>query len=672
MEPRQRSDPDLTSALFAGKEAAASRREREEMEEAVLAELLRYTVTSKRLSDQRFREAQRRALRSHRSHTERLARRQEAESARLQGLAQTALALNTILAPDAILNVLAERSRALIGAHIAVASLDGDDGTPATTAIATSAWHARLRAATTGFTSLEAIVTASEGTLAPRRLTRADLITLLSAESNAIALEEARVPRGWLAAPLLGTDGRRIGLVQLWDKPISRRGSRDFTAEDEAVLAQLAHVASVAAENARLFREVQDAVRTRDNFLATVTHDLRNPLASIRGYAQLLLRQERRSDSPRPRSIHALETIEATTTRMEHLVDELLDVARVRAGQPLALERAETDLVAVARGCIEAHQGTTTRHVLRLESDHPRITGEWDTGRLQRVLDNLLSNAIKFSPDGGTVIVSLSRQAGGAPSDHSMAHQAPSDQDVVVLSVQDHGLGIPAADLPHIFERFSRGGNVVSRVPGTGIGLAGVRQIVEQHGGTIQVRSQERMGSTFIVRLPIVAGATLAPSPHPRPPLTTSPSTPPSSRRLIVTADTPTSPASPPHTSTPRGRVLIVEDDALTQAVLREALLDEGYRVLEAADGEAALNLIDAESPDVILLDLRLPVMDGPTFAQRYRQAVPAPVPIIVVTASEHQAIDARRMAAAAVVTKPFIVEELLQLVDRHAFSHAA
>ena len=181
-------------------------------------------------------------------------------------------------------------------------------------------------------------------------------------------LHVRQVPYGWLAAPLLGADGRRIGMVQLWDKPSSRSGGRNFSEADEAVLVQLAHIASVAAENARLFREVQAAVHTRDTFLATVSHDLRNPLASIRGYAQLLLRQEQRSGTPRVQSVHALQTIEATTTRMEHLVDELLDVARVRAGQPLALKYSETDLVALTRASIEAHQGTTTAHTLQLEA----------------------------------------------------------------------------------------------------------------------------------------------------------------------------------------------------------------------------------------------------------------------------------------------------------------
>ena len=297
------------------------------------------------------------------------------------------------------------------------------------------------------------------------------------------------------------------------------------------------------------------------------------------------------------------------------------------------------------------------------------------------MLDNLIANAIKYSPDGGDIVVTLAHEQAAQPAQAPQGGQHQSTErsahtehfqlggadgttageDAVAIQVRDYGLGIPTDFLPHVFERFSRGRNVVSHLPGTGIGLAGVRQIVEQHGGTVEVQSEETVGSTFTVRLPRVPGAMLS--------VPLDPQDATGTPVPMGTTDATRTMGKAAQPLPPRGRVLIVEDDALTQAMIREALLDEGYQVFEASNGEAALRVIDAESPDVILLDLCLPVMDGPTFARRYRQTVPAPAPIIVVTAVERPTHDCRHMQAAAVLNKPFIVDELLHLVDRHSLT---
>jgi signal transduction histidine kinase len=174
-------------------------------------------------------------------------------------------------------------------------------------------------------------------------------------------------------------------------------------------------------------------------------------------------------------------------------IDDLLDSARLHAGRPLELKRAPMDLVALAWQAAAEHQRTTEHHRLRVETNEPKLIGVWDPTRLRRVLDNLLSNAIKYSPNGGEVVLRVRVEedfaAGGA----------------AVLAVQDRGLGIPASDLPHVFERFRRAGNVVGRFGGTGIGLAGACQIVQEHGGTIEVDSEEGRGTTFTVRLPLLS-----------------------------------------------------------------------------------------------------------------------------------------------------------------------
>ncbi len=234
----------------------------------------------------------------------------------------------------------------------------------------------------------------------------------------------------------------------------------------------------------------EDAVRVREEFLASVAHDLKNPLGAIKAFAQLMQRQIARSDAPAPASVaRGLARIDTVVNRTVAQLDELLDVARLEADQPLQLNLRPTDLVALVERVTADYQATTSMHPMRVKTDFAAVEGLWDAPRLERILGNLLSNAIKYSPNGGEIVVEVRR---GDPP-HAEA----------LLLVKDHGIGVPKNDLPQIFERFYRGSNAAGRLPGTGIGLAGVRQIVEQHGGTIGVTSEEGRGSTFTVHLPI-------------------------------------------------------------------------------------------------------------------------------------------------------------------------
>ncbi len=231
--------------------------------------------------------------------------------------------------------------------------------------------------------------------------------------------------------------------------------------------------------------------RQKDEFLAAAAHDLKTPLTSIRGYAQLLARQLASSRVPdSERLAKSLASIDASVTRMVRLIDELLDVTRLQMGRLLDLDRRPTDLLALARQVAAEQQQTTRRHDVRVTSAERALIGEWDAVRLERALSNLVNNAIKYSPEGGEVTVEVAR-------DHR------PEGDWAVLQVHDQGVGIPSFDLPRIFGRFQRGSNIVGRIGGTGIGLAAARQIAEQHGGTIAVQSQEGVGSVFTIRLPL-------------------------------------------------------------------------------------------------------------------------------------------------------------------------
>ena len=230
--------------------------------------------------------------------------------------------------------------------------------------------------------------------------------------------------------------------------------------------------------------ELREQLRLRDEFIAQVSHDLKSPLTFIKGLANLRRRRAPQTEDNK-QLLDALEQIEHSAGRMARQLDELVDTSRLEAGRPIELRREPIDLVALAREVAREHQQTTDRHDVQVESSQAELIGSWDPVRLERVLSNLLNNAIKYSPRGGAVNVNV--------------HTAPG---AAIVRVQDHGEGIPEGDLPHIFERFRRGGNVEHRIPGTGIGLAGARQIVELHGGTILAESRVGEGSTFTVRLP--------------------------------------------------------------------------------------------------------------------------------------------------------------------------
>ena len=242
-------------------------------------------------------------------------------------------------------------------------------------------------------------------------------------------------------------------------------------------------------ERAALYESELEAARMRDQFLSAAAHDLKTPLAGIKGIAQLSRRTAARAGTPQAESLaQNLVSIDRAATRMTALINEMLDVTRLQMGRPIDLDLRRVDLVKLARDAVAEHQQTARRHEILFETTTSEVIGRWDEARLQRVLDNLIGNAIKYSPRGGSVCVAVN-----------------ADSGIAFLSVRDQGIGIPAADLPRVFERFHRAANAVGTVSGTGIGLASARAIVESHGGIITVESEEGHGSTFAVRLPLDA-----------------------------------------------------------------------------------------------------------------------------------------------------------------------
>jgi PAS domain S-box-containing protein len=229
-----------------------------------------------------------------------------------------------------------------------------------------------------------------------------------------------------------------------------------------------------------------------DDFLVSVSHDLQQPLVLIKGQVQLLQRQIARGETVEPARLERrLGYVNAAVIRMRGMLQEMLDNSLEQAGRTVGLLLSPTDLVGLTRQVVSEHQLAIDTHQFVFEATPADAWGLVDGARLQRVLENLLSNAVKYSPDGGTIRVTLDTTA---------------DNTCVRIAVHDSGVGIPAADLPRVFDRFYRGANVAGCIAGNGLGLTGARQIVELHHGTIGVESEQGRGSTFTVRLPLGAG----------------------------------------------------------------------------------------------------------------------------------------------------------------------
>jgi signal transduction histidine kinase len=235
---------------------------------------------------------------------------------------------------------------------------------------------------------------------------------------------------------------------------------------------------------------IRELEQAREEFLSSAAHDLRTPLTSIQGLAELARWRLNRlgMDNLGPIAAH-MEGIEAASSRMARLIDSLADISRARLGAAFELESSHVDLVTLVETVVTrfAEQGT---HRVNFITEVPTLPITLDALRFERVVDNLVSNAIKYSSSGGEINVRVAREeAGTEPS--------------AIVEVEDHGIGIGAADQARIFERFHRAAGVRGHIPGSGVGLASVMQIIRQLGGTIKVRSHEGEGSTFTVRLPL-------------------------------------------------------------------------------------------------------------------------------------------------------------------------
>ena len=447
----------------------------------------------------------------------------------------------------------------------------------------------------------------------------------LAASADQSSQLERLDPRAWLCAPLIGAD-RVLGALTFAVTESARR----YSPADQRLAALLAQVAAAIIENARLRdaaadarRTAESAMRAKDEFLATLSHELRNPLNAVLGWATLL--ESGRLDVEQAR--RAVRIILRNVDAQTRLVEDLLEMSAAVLGRtrlsvrPVEVRALVTDVVDALRPGAEAKG---LRVDMWLESPGPVVSGDPD--RLRQVIWNLLANAVKFTPAGGRVEVTAGRV-----------------RSQVELRVSDTGKGIPPEVLPHVFDRLRQGDSTSTRAHGgVGLGLALVRHLVELHGGTVRARSPgEGQGATFTVTLPLTAVEIREPTPAREPRSATS-----------LTGV----------------RVLVVDDDPAAVELVVETLAQSGAEARGAGSVSAALPVLAAWRPAVLISDIEMPGEDGYALIREVRTLAPevgGRTPAVALTAFSRPEDRVRILKAgfSLHVTKPVDPEELIAIV---------
>lgn len=369
------------------------------------------------------------------------------------------------------------------------------------------------------------------------------------------------------------------------------------------------------------------ADRHRNEFLAVLAHELRNPLAPLRNAVQIL----HRSSGDSAVMTRATDLIDRQVQHMSRLVSDLLDAARAQNGQiklqrlPLDLRASIDNAVELLRVAVESKQ-----QVLRVTLPDEVVWVNGDATRLEQVFTNLFSNANKYTQDRGTIDISLSVVPAGDNLEHAL------------VQITDNGEGIDAELLPRLFELFTQADRSLAHSQGgLGIGLSLVRTLVEMHGGRVAIRSEGRgKGSTFEVRIPLI-----------RPPISET------DRQAATQAEP---------SSAPRHRVLVVDDSKDIRDSCCELLAMAGFEVRAAATGLEALESADGYGPSAILLDVGLPDLDGYEVARRLRQT-PRFADALLVAVTGYDTPESRALSAAAgfdhYMSKPMDFKELVKLL---------
>ncbi len=446
---------------------------------------------------------------------------------------------------------------------------------------------------------------------------------------------ESTGERAYVAVPLM-REGRWV--ASLW---ASVEQPREWTKAEVALLQTVAERTWTAigklraeTERERLLQSVEEARdaaekanQLKDEFLATLSHELRNPLNVILGYSELLLRMKEIEQSPQ--LIQMGEALRRNAQSQSQLINDLLDLSRLQRGK-ISLNQETVSLPAIIDNAVETvRTDAATKGVeIRLHASEQLLLVEGDRLRLQQIAWNILNNAVKFTPSGGSIEISLNNEG-----------------DRAAFVVTDTGQGIDPAFLPHVFEMFRQAdGSNRRRHGGMGIGLALVRQLVQLHGGTISAESGgPNRGSRFTVRLPLLRETGL----------------------LAVSA-----PVAPKLNVFSQTSFLVLDDSEDSITMMSELLKLAGARVVTATNGADALRIASENDFDVILSDISMPEMDGFEFLERLRKIDGRQdVPVVAITGFG-RSDDIERARAAGFyshLTKPIDLVALTEVLEQLA-----
>jgi CheY-like chemotaxis protein/nitrogen-specific signal transduction histidine kinase len=382
--------------------------------------------------------------------------------------------------------------------------------------------------------------------------------------------------------------------------------------------------------------QLKRANRLKSEFLANMSHELRTPLNAIIGFSELL--QEGSYGALSSDQNDFVKDIHASGRHLLGLINDILDLSKIEAGR-MTLHPEECELNEIVRETLTVVHPQALKKKLVLEAliDPGAAFVKLDAGKIKQVMYNLVSNAVKFTPDGGRIDI-----AGSAEG-----------RDLV-LSVSDTGVGIADEDAAHIFDEFYQvDGSYTRKHEGTGLGLALVKNLVEMHGGSVTVESAPGKGSRFSVRLPAAVSSSVEETAASR-----------TEGEIAITR----------RQEGERGVVMVVEDNPMNMRLTRNILASHGFGVLEAPTGEAALRLIHERRPDLILMDLQLPGLDGLALT-RMIQTDPATsgIPTVALTACSMKGDEDRAREAGCVgyITKPVSAASLPSQVAAYLAARA-
>ena len=432
--------------------------------------------------------------------------------------------------------------------------------------------------------------------------------------------------RALIAVPLKTKD-RILGSLT-----VDRVQAHSLTQDDLELMMTVAHQVAIALDNVSAYEqiellnvgleakvrartaELEQGDRLRSQFLSYVSHELKTPLTSIKGFLQNLL--DGLTGPLNEKQQRYVSRMLENSDRLIRMIEALLDRTRIQSGR-LDLVPGEIDLGPCVTDAVEQLRLLAQAKQQTLDAIVPPVplTVWADRDRLIQIVTNLVQNAVKFTPEGGSITVTVRQET----------------QTLAGVSVLDTGPGIPPEFLDQIFDPFFRAKEILSEKKGLGLGLSIVRTLVELHGGTIAARSESGRGAELYFTIPLL-------------PTMAAP-------RGSASADTP--------------RILVVEDDPDIRQLLQDCLQAKGYLVQTAVDGVRALDAVHAETFDGMILDIGIPAMDGMDVLQKIRRW-DQQIPIVMVTASgsKELAVRAISMGAQAYMLKPFDVDELQRVAD--------